>query len=210
MKKAIFIIPLICLVCGAARAQRKIEYGFRLGGGLAIQHIDNSGILSNQSVRTFNANVVVNVPVLQNYYLRTSLGIATKGTEYTEDALTTTNKIRYIEVPVNLMRRYTIPTLGKLIAGVGFYAATTNGGSLTYETPNSTTSNKAEFGNDYDFTRYDAGINLLTGLELDNHLTFNLGYDFGLTNIASQALKDSGYKGVYNREFTITLGLMFK
>lgn len=210
MKKTLFIIPLICLLCGAAHAQRKIEYGFRVGGGLAIQHIDNSGILSNQSVRTFTAGVFTNVPVLKDYYLRGGVSLTTKGTEYTEDALTTTNKIRYIEIPVNLMRKYNIPKLGKLIAGAGFYAASTNGGSLTYETPNSTTSNKAEFGSDYDFTRYDAGINLLAGLELDNRLTFNLGYDLGLMNIASQAVKDSGYKGIYNREFTITLGLIFK
>lgn len=210
MKKALLIAAILTLtIFNKAISQRKIEYGFRLGGGLAIQHIDNSSILSNQSVRTFNANVLVNFPVLQTYYLRTGLGIATKGTEYTEDGLTTTNKIRYIELPVNIIRKYTIPTLGKLIAGVGGYVSIADGGSLTYETPNSLTENKAEFGKDYDFNRYDAGINLITGLELDNRLTFNLGYDFGLYNIASQTLRDNGYKGIYNREFTITLGLMF-
>lgn len=210
MKKRLLIAAiLICTVFGRAFSQRKIEYGFRLGGGLAIQHIEYSNILSNQSVRTFNANVVVSFPVLQTYYLRTGLGISTKGTEYTEDGLTTTNKIRYVELPLNLVRKYTIHTLGKLVAGVGGYLARANGGSLTYVTPNSTTENKAEFGKDNDFNPLDAGINLITGLELDNRLTFNLGYDFGLYNVASQNLRDNGYKAIYNREFTITLGLMF-
>ena len=210
MKKLINIIAIIFLVQGFAHAQkRKIEYGFRIGGGLAIQSIDNNNILSNNSIRTFNANIVVSFPILKYYYLRTSLGIANKGTVITEDALTTTNKIMYYELPVNIMRKYSIPTLGKIIAGVGGYFAMGDRGTLTYETPNSNTSNYVSFGNDNDFLKYDAGINLITGLELNNHLTFNLGYDLGLVNIASQPLKDSGYKSIYNRQFSITLGLSF-
>ncbi|MES2279647.1 MAG: outer membrane beta-barrel protein [Bacteroidota bacterium] len=209
MKKLTLIALIVCLAFNYAYAQRKIEYGFTLGGGLGIQHIDNSSILNNNSVRTFNANIVVNIPVLDQYYLRTGLGLANKGTVITEDALTTTNKITYFEIPVLLARKYDVPTLGKIIAGVGGYAAMGSSGTLTYETPNSNTSNNVTFGNENDFKKYDAGLSLLAGLALNNRLTFNLGYDFGLSNIASQPLKDSDYKSVYNREFTITLGLIF-
>lgn len=206
MKKLALILSLFCLIGPAAHAQRKIEYGFRLGGGLAIQATNNSNILSNNAIRTFNANVVVNFPVLQQYYLRTSLGIANKGTLITEDGLTTTNKITYIELPINLIRKYNIPTFGKIIGGIGGYFAFGDHGSLNYETPNSNTSDKIAFGDNYDFQKNDAGISLITGLELNNRLTFNLGYDFGLYNIASQSLKDAGTKSIYNREFSITLG----
>jgi hypothetical protein len=209
MKKLINIIIIICLAQSFTYAQRKIEYGFTIGGGLGIQSIDNSGIISNNSIRTFNARLVVNLPVLDKYYLRTGLGLENKGTIITEDALTTTNKITYYELPVLLMRKYEVPTLGKIIAGIGAYVAMGDSGTLTYETPNSNTSNYVSFGNDNDFLKYDAGISLLTGLQLNNKLTFNLGYDFGLSNIASQSLKDTGYKSVYNREFTVMLGLIF-
>jgi hypothetical protein len=210
MKKTTFIIITLCLAGSFANAQkRKIEYGFRIGGGLAIQSINNSGILSNNSIRTFNANLVVSFPVWQDYYIRTGLGLANKGTVITEDALTTTNKITYYELPVQIMRKYNIPTLGKIIAGAGGYFAMGDRGSLNYETPNSNTSDYISFGNDNDFKKYDGGIALLTGLELNNHLTFNLGYDFSLINIASQTLKDTGTKSVYNREFTVALGLTF-
>jgi hypothetical protein len=209
MKKLSIIAMIICLAYSYAHAQRKIEYGFRIGGGVAIQDIDNSSILGSNSVRTFNANVVVNFPILKDYYLRTSLGIANKGGVITEDALTTTNKITYYQLPVNIMRKYNVPTLGKVIAGVGGYFAVGAKGTITYETPNSSTSNNIAFGNENDLKKYDGGISLITGLELNNHLTFNLGYDFGVLNIASQTLKDTDYKSVYNRAFTITLGLTF-
>ena len=209
MKKLISIVAIICLVQSFAYAQRKIEYGFTIGGGLGIQSINNSSIISNNSIRTFNARLIVNFPVLAKYYLRTGLGLENKGTVITEDALTTTNKITYYELPVLLMRKYEVPTLGKVIAGIGAYVAMGDSGKLTYETPNSSTSNEISFGSDNDFLKYDTGVSLLTGLQLNNRLTFNLGYDFGLNNIASQPLKDGGYKSIYNREFTVMLGLIF-
>jgi hypothetical protein len=210
MRKLIILVTIIGIAHSYAHAQkRKIEYGFRLGGGLSIQDINNASIIDNNSIRAFDANVVVSFPVLKDYYIRTSVGITNKGTMITEDALTTTNKITYYEFQGNMMRKYAVPTLGKIIAGVGFYYAMGDSGTLTYETPNSNTSNYISFGNDNDFKQFDGGISLITGLELNNHLTFNLGYDFGLSNIASQSLKDTGYKSVYNRQFSIMLGLSF-
>lgn len=209
MKKSAIIILLTCLFSNSGYAQRLWEYGFRIGGGLAFQNIGSSTILSNNTIRVFDAYTVINIPVLDKYYLRTGFGIDNKGTVITEDALTTTNKITYIEVPVDLMRKYEIPNLGYFIGSVGGYFAFGGSGSLTYETPSSYNTNKVVFGADNDFRRLDAGINLVAGLELKNRLTFNLGYDFGLVNIASNALKDSGYKHVYNRKFAITLGYKF-
>lgn len=210
MKKAAIIILLTCLFGRYTYAQRPIEYGFRLGGGLAFQEISNNSILSNNTIRVFDAYALVSIPVLSKYYLRTGVGITNKGTVITEDALTTTNKITYFQFPVGLMHKFDIPNLGKLIGSVGGYFAIGYSGSLAYETPNSYTTNKVIFGTDNDFRQLDAGINLVTGLELINRLTFNLGYDFGLANIASNALRDAGYKHIYNREFSITLGYKFQ
>lgn len=61
MKKLTFLIAIL-LVCSYARAQRKIEYGFAIGGGLAIQHYhltENfptvTALLS--SISTFTASI---------------------------------------------------------------------------------------------------------------------------------------------------------
>ena len=212
MRKLLFIVVVLCFTSGLAHAQmekRKIEYGFGVGGGLAIQTINNSAVLDNNSIRTFNANVNVKFPILQQYYLRVALGVANKGSVVTEDALTTTNKIFYYQLSPTIVRKYSIPTLGKIIGGFGFYVASGDHGTLNYETPNSNTSDKISFGNENDYKRLDAGLSLLTGLELNNHLVFSLGYNFGVTNIASQTLKDTGTKSIYNREFTVGLGFVF-
>jgi len=209
MKKSALITIIVCLIGLCAHAQRKLQYGFSIGGGLGIQSIANSGITLDNSIRTFNMDVSVSIPVLKQYYLRTGIGFENKGTVIAEDALTTTNKITYLELPLTLVRKFEIPTLGKLIAGAGGYFAMGNTGTISYETPSSSNSNYVTFGNDQDFLKYDAGVRVITGLELNNRLTFNLGYDFGLFNIASQSLKDAGYTSVYNREFTVKLGVIF-
>ena len=212
MNKLTFIVVLLCLASGVADAQtekRKIEYGLNIGGGLAIQTINNNAVLANNSIRTFNANANVKFPILQQYYLRVALGVSNKGSVVTEDALTTTNKIFYYQISPTIVRKYNLPTLGKIIGGVGLYVAMGDHGTLSYETPNSNTSDRIAFGNENDYKRLDSGISLLTGLELNNHLVFGLGYNFGVANIASQTLKDTGTKSIYNREFTVGLGFVF-
>lgn len=208
MKQSVFITTLLLLLHFCALAQRKTEYGVQFGGGLAIQHINNSEIISNRTIRTFNINAVVNLPVLKNYYLSARPGITNKGTEITEDALTTTNHITYYNLPVFIIRKYELPTFGKIIGGIGGYAAMGFKGNIMFETPGSDNSNPVNFGNNNDFQRYDAGVSALAGLELNNRLTFTAGYDFGLYNIASSTLKDTGDNS-YNRSFSISLGVLF-
>jgi len=205
-----FLTAALILPHTYAQAQRKIQYGFELGGGLAIQHISNPDILSINAIRTFHINAIINIPVLKDYYISLKPGLTNKGAVVTEDALVTNNHITYYQLTANLMRKYDIPTLGKIVGGIGGYFSRGDYGSLDYETPNSSNSDYVAFGDNNDFQRYDGGINVFTGLELNNKLIFHLGYDFGLTNIASQALKDTGTSNVFNREFTISLGFMIK
>jgi len=209
MKKLTIIALLIGLMQSYACAQLKLEYGVNVGGGLGIQHVGNTDIILNNSIRTFNANVVVSIPIYNEYFLRTGIGLQNKGTVIAEDALTTTNRLTYVELPIMISHKYEIPTLGKLVFGLGGYIAKGVTGTIDYETPNSSTYDKVAFGDAYDFQQYDAGISALAGLELNNRLTFNIGYDLGLYNIASQSLKDTGTLNVFNREFTITLGVKF-
>jgi len=208
MKKLAFCMAAL-LICSFAHAQRKFEYGFRIGGGVSTQSTTSPSLLSTQVIRTFNASLVGEYALPRNYSLQASVGVNNKGVTNFEDALTTTNHITYLELTADLLHKFKIPSLGKFLVGAGGYTAVARSGRFDYETPNSTNSDSMAFGNDNDFRKNDAGFNILTGLELNNHLTFNIGYDFGLTNIASQPLKDSGVKSVYNRSVMVGLGLMF-
>lgn len=208
MIRSVFFTALLFLLHFCASAQRKTEYGFQLGGGLSKQHINNSDIISNRFIRTFNISAVINLPVLQRYYVSVRPGLTNKGTEITEDALTTTNHITYYNLPVYLIRKYELPTFGKIIGGIGGYAAMGFKGNIMFETPGSDNSNPVDFGNNNDFQKYDAGISALAGLELNNRLTFTLNYDLGVYNIASSTLKNTG-NNVYNRTFGVNLGMSF-
>lgn len=208
MKKLAFCIAAL-LICGFAHAQRKFEYGFRIDGGVATQSTTSPSLLSTQVIRIFNARLVGEYALPRNYFLQASAGVNNKGVTNFEDGLTTTNHITYLELTIDALHKFQIPSLGHFLVGAGFYTAMARSGTFDYETPNSTNSDSMSFGNDNDFRKNDAGFNLITGLQLNNHLTFNIGYDFGLTNIASQPLKDSGVKSVYNRSIMVGLGLMF-
>ncbi|GAB3933801.1 outer membrane beta-barrel protein [Mucilaginibacter myungsuensis] len=212
MNKLLFYILIFCFAGATnsyAQLDRKLHYGINAGGGLGIQSINNPSVTGNTAIRTFNAEALVYIPVLKQYFIRTGVGFQNKGTIFEEDALTTTNKLRYIELPVALIRKFHVQTLGDVVLGAGGYLAQGLSGSIHYETPSSDNFNKVTFGNDADFQLYDGGLRFVSGLELNNRLTFNLGYDLGLYNIASQTLKDAGYTSVYNRQFTMTLGLVF-
>ncbi len=127
-----------------------------------------------------------------------------------DEALTTTTRLTYAEVPVNILRKFTFTDLGVFYVGAGGYVAMGIGGKLDYETPGTETSDKIEFGKDLDVKRFDTGLNFSTGFEFRNKVTFNMGFSLGLNNIASTTQQDSGTSVVKNREFLIGLGYLFK
>ena len=209
MKKVIIIIVLISITCLCASAQ-KITLGAKISGGFGYQYIDNKQILSAGSIKTFNIKGIAQMPVKNNYWLEAGLGISGKGSVIFDEALTTTTHLTYAELPVNVLRKFTFTDLGVFYVGTGGYLAMGIGGSLGYETPGSSTSDKIEFGKDADATKFDTGLNFSTGFEFRNKVTFNMAFSLGLNNIASTTQQDTGTAVIKNREFSVGLGYLFK
>lgn len=209
MKKIFLITLLVCLTGLQSRAQ-KIIYGAEVAGGIAYQQIRNSEVLSTGIVRTFNFKGVVQMPVLYNLWLESALGVVGKGGVFYQDALTTTIHATYLQVHVNLMRKLNFTDLGVFYLGAGGYLARGINGTIDYETPGTKSTDKLKFGQDNDMRRYDAGLDFMAGFEFRNHLTFNIGYNLGLNNLASAPQKDTGTGVVRNREFTVGLGYLIK
>lgn len=209
MKKAIIIALFIAGTSLSVHAQ-KITYGFKVSGGFAYQQIKNKEILSTSSITTFNIRGLAQLPLSNSFWLEAGLGIAGKGSRVYNDALTTTTHLTYVEIPVNVLRKFTFTDLGIFYLGAGGYLAGGVGGTLDYETPGSNTSDKIKFGKSADVTRFDTGLNFTTGFELRNRVTFNMGFALGLNNIASTTQQDTGTSVVRNREFSIGLGYLFK
>jgi len=205
-KRSIFTL-LFLTFCLFAKSQ--VRYGFKISGGIASQYIDEFDITSTDIITTFNASGVVELPVKYGFWLQSGLGIAGKGSVLHDAALTTTTHLTYLELPVNILRKFTFTDIGKFYIGAGGYLADGLSGSLFYETPSSNSTDFVRFGNTNDFRHIDFGLNFLTGFELNNKLTFDVEYSRGLNNIASAPQKDTGVNNIKNRVFSLGLGYLF-
>jgi len=209
MEKRLFILFFLLLGCVSLKAQ--ILYGLRVDGGFAYQQVKSSIVrTTGSSVKTFNIYGFAQEPLKDDFWLSAGLGIANKGSVVYDDALTTTTKLTYFELPVSILRKFTFSNTGIFFIGAGGYAALGWKGNLNYETPGSNTSDIIKYGNDNDVKKFDTGLYFSTGFELRNRLVFNVGYSLGLNNIASLSQQDSGTSVVKNRIFSVGLGYLLK
>ncbi len=210
MAKRISVLAFfILLSCTSLRAQ--ILYGVRMAGGFAYQQVKSTSVsVTGGSVKTFNIYGFAQAPLSNDFWLSTSLGIANKGAIVYDDALTTTSRLTYIELPISVLKKFNIPNTGRFFIGAGGYAAMGWKGHLDFETPGSNTSDVVRYGKDNDVKRFDGGLYFSTGFELRNKLVFNVGYSLGLNNIASDPQQATGTSVVKNRIFTVGLGYLIK
>jgi len=207
MIKRLAITLLLIVICLCAKSQ--IHYGVKVSGGIATQYINEFGISSTNIITTFNIGGVVELPVKYGFWLQSGLGITGKGSVLHDGALTTTTHLTYLELPLNIIRKFTFTDIGKFYIGAGVYAADGLSGSFYYQTPSSSSTDFVRYGNTNDFRQIDAGLNFLTGFELKNKVTFDLKYSLGLNNIASDPQKATGTTEIKNRVFSIGLGYLF-
>ena len=202
------VVTLFLLITGLY-AQSQILYSVKVSGGIATQQVASIGLISTKIINTFNFSGVVELPVKYGFWLESGLGIKNKGSELEDNALTITTRLTYLQLPFDVVRKFTFTDIGIFYLGAGGYVANGLWGSFDYQTPSSVSSDNVRFGNDNDFRRIDAGLNFITGFELKNKLTFNIEYSLGLNNIASQTQKDTGTLNIKNRLFSLGLGYLF-
>lgn len=199
-------ISLFMLVNFAVSAQNKFGVAIKLGGGLAKQSIKNEDIIAITSTGAFNFGGMAMFRFYPQWEIQAGLEAASKGAFITEDAITTTQHVVYLDLPFTIVRNFKITGLGSYYLGAGGYLAGAITGTNSFETPNSQTSSALAYGNDGDLQRYDAGLNFTTGLKLNNRLIFDTSYQLGLANLATTPLKQTGTSAIRNRLITVSLG----
>jgi hypothetical protein len=207
MIKRSIIILFLLMLCLCVKAQ--IHYGIKVSGGIATQYINEFDINSTGIITTFNIGGIAEMPVKDLFWLQSGLGIAGKGSVLHDGPLTTTTHLTYLELPVNILRKFSFTDIGKFYVGAGGYFAYGLNGSFYYETPSSTDTDFVRYGNTNDFRQVDFGLNFLTGFELNNKITFDVKYSLGLNNIASDPQKATGTTDIRNRVFSLGLGYLF-
>ncbi|NLR78828.1 outer membrane beta-barrel protein [Chitinophaga eiseniae] len=196
-------------------------------GGYVNSGLESSGTSISRKPTTMNswhAGVYFNVPLFKNGYLTPGLDYIVKGArwDYTIShpaevftSGTSRMKLRYLELPVNMV--YKVPIgIGKFTIGAGPYAAYclsgkydlsvyTNGKEV--QSSSHSLDFKASpniFGTDMNLQRWDAGLNFTAGLEFNCFLTLKATYGYGMVDIDKSA--NNEFK---NRYWGVSLGFLF-
>lgn len=200
MKKSFFALMIVLLAgIAGAHAQKKEEKLVTLGirAGVNFQKVYGDDFLGNKidnDFKTgFHAGVTADLMVTPTFYLQPALLFSTKGAKAKDDDTEITQNISYIELPVNLLFK---PELGngKLLLGVGPYAAYGISGKYKAKTGSTSVETDIKFkntitaadylnGDSYFVKPFDFGANALVGYELNNGFSVQVNGQLGLSKI---------------------------
>lgn len=205
-----------------AIAQEKAKMSFGILGGVNFQNLNgkafNGDKLENDMLLGFHGGVNVQIPIAPEFYFQPGLMFSVKGTKNKSASSTSTTKLNYLEVPLNMVYK---ASLGKgfFMLGFGPYLAygiagkvKTEGSSLTLEQDIKFKS-VVETGDNLlvpYYKPFDAGANIFAGYEMASGMFLQLDTQFGMININPE------YKGftsdqssAKNTGFGLSVGYLF-
>lgn len=235
MKKRILALALVgAMVAGQVHAQSDNSTalnpqgnpgGVYLKGGVNFSNIStsNDGTYRDANMlTTFNAGVLVDFPLTNNFSIQPGLVLNGKGAKVKHyygvggEQLASDNlKMNplYVELPVNFVVKLPITTGTNFFVGAGPYAAAGVGGkyraTATVAGASGETTRKIQFGdtNDDDLRRFDYGVNALAGLEIDR-VMLGLNYGLGMSKIVPNSDDFRNDKNKY-RVLSVNVGFRF-
>ena len=209
MKKIIFSTLAIVFALVINSHAQAIRWGLQGSFCFASQQIDDPAVTSTNSVTTYGLHLTAEKQLRNHLFLRTGVGLIGKGVVIFQSTQTSTITLSYIDLPINLVYKADMNTLGKFYIGAGPYFSYGMNGNIQYQDLNTSSGEALAFGQNEDYVHIDGGISFISGLELNNHLSFNLGYQLGLNNLATESQNLGGTNTIKNRLFSIGLGLNF-
>ncbi|WP_298739390.1 porin family protein [uncultured Chitinophaga sp.] len=228
MKNFTYLLFLAILAGQPLHAQ--ISIGFRGGYTLADMRYKDAtigykynGLGTPTRLNSWHVDFMVNMPVKGGLYIQPLLRYNTVGAQFEPPAAVPAGvfmpsareiRLHYLELPLNVV--YKIPfSFGKLVTGAGPYAGyALNGkydlairynGSVVENTHQEIRFNDRTniVSTNSQVRRWDAGANIMLGLEFNNLVVLGANYSIGLTDIdrsVSSTLK--------NRYLGISLGVL--
>ena len=187
----------------------------------------SGGLNSGNQLKNLQADILLNIPLYGGLYMQPVFSYTTKGTLFESASIPQNQnsvssgeagssvKIRYIEMPLNLLYRFRLSGC-KLVVGGGPYVA--YGLTGNYNTDIifngkviSHTRKPLAFDNTDNvvspgmyLNRWDAGINTTIGVELNDLVVIGVNYSIGMVNLDNS----TAYK-VKNSYVGISVGLLF-
>ena len=207
-------------------AQSSGKMSFGILGGVNFQNLngkDASGDkLENDMIIGYHAGVNVQIPIAPQFYFQPGLLYSSKGAKNTYTVLgteyTSTTKLSYIELPLNLVYKALVGN-GYFMLGFGPYVGygfagkvLTEGGSLSLDQKIKFTS-VVETGDDLTvpyYKAFDFGGNIFAGYELANGIFAQFNTQLGMVKINPEyKIAPDDKSVVKNTGFGLSLGYRF-
>jgi len=222
--RIISIVLMLMLTVTLTKAQSTQNPGLAFGllGGVNFQNLngkDNSGDrLENDMIVGFHAGANVQIPIAPEFYFQPGLLFSTKGAKTSNDLVTATYNLSYLELPLNLVYKGLLGT-GYVMVGFGPYVGYAIMGNAKYEGGSLTYDDKIEFTNTVEagdpltttyFRPLDVGGNIFAGYEMAGGIFFQLNTQLGLLKINPEDKRITDNKqSVMNTGFGLSLGYRF-
>lgn len=195
---------------------------FGILGGINMQNLNGKDVvgdkLENDLILGWHAGINVQIPLVPEFYFEPGLLFTTKGAKNVGTTTTTTTKLPYIEVPLNLVYKATLGN-GQVMLGFGPYVAYGIMGKVNRETGSISLDQDVEYRNTVEiadpltvpyYKAFDAGANIFFGYVTGSGIFAQLNSQLGLLAINPEykiLLDDKSI--IKNTGFGLSIGYRF-
>lgn len=224
MKTKLFSLTIIFTLAATLAFAQGTSFG--IIGGAGMQNLNGKDMLGdkleNDMIIGYHVGVNAQIPIAPQFYFQPGLLFSTKGgennTTIIATTITSTYKLSYIELPLNLVYKAELGG-GYFMLGFGPYVGYGIGGKATVKGGAVTLESDIEFKNEVVigdplttiyFKALDAGANILFGYELAMGVFAQFDAQLGLININPEDKRFPDSKAVIkNTGFGLSLGYRF-
>lgn len=225
MKTKLFSVIMVLLVStslaiGQETANTKTS--FALLGGINFQNFNgkdyNGDKIENDLILGYHVGVNIQVPIVPEFYFQPGILFSAKGSKNIDGQVTSTYKLSYIELPLNLVYKALVGN-GYIMIGFGPYIGYGVGGKATFEGGPLTYTADIEYKSTVEisdpitvayFKAFDAGATIFAGYEMSNGIFFQLNTQLGMLKINPDDNRLFDDKSsVKNTGFGLSLGYRF-
>jgi len=219
--RLISLLMIMALSASVAMAQDNGKMSFAVLGGVNFQNLNgkayNGDKLNNDMLLGFHFGANAMIPIAPEFYFQPGLLFSIKGDKNKSAESTSTTKINYLEMPLNMVYRAALGN-GFVMLGFGPYLAYGISGNVKTTGSSLTLDRKIKFkstvgaGDDLlvpYYKAFDAGGNIFIGYEMASGIFLQLDTQFGMLNISSDYQDPNDKSVVKNTGFGLSAGYRF-
>jgi len=222
--RQLYILIALVFATSATMAQSTASEkgGVAILGGVNLQNFNgkdfNGDKIENDLIAGFHAGLNAQIPIAPEFYFQPGLMFSTKGAKNTTGQVTSTYRLSYLELPLNLVYKSQVGN-GYIMLGFGPYVGYAVSGKATYVSGSVEVNNDIEFTNEVNdgdelltpyFKPLDFGGNILFGYEMAGGLFFQLNSQLGMVKINPDDNRTANDKtNVKNTGFGLSAGYRF-